>query len=61
VRFQKFALATAQRAENVDNPQVLENLMEAFMESPILVVYPMHPPHRKKTETERVLQQSQKI
>jgi UDP-N-acetylglucosamine 2-epimerase len=31
VRFQKFALATAHRAENVDNPQILKNFMEAFM------------------------------
>jgi len=43
VRFQKFALATAHRAENVDNPQILKNFMEAFMESPIPVVYPVHP------------------
>ncbi|MEM2439757.1 MAG: UDP-N-acetylglucosamine 2-epimerase (non-hydrolyzing) [Candidatus Bathyarchaeia archaeon] len=48
VRFQKFALATAHRAENVDNPQVLKNFMEAFMESPIPVVYPVHPRTEKR-------------
>ncbi len=48
VRFQKFALATAHRAENVDNPQILKNFMEAFMESPIPVVYPVHPRTEKR-------------
>jgi len=48
VRFQKFALATTHRAENVDNPQVLKNFMEAFMESPIPVVYPVHPRTEKR-------------
>jgi len=48
VLFQKFALATAHRAENVDNPQILKNFMEAFMESPIPVVYPMHPRTEKR-------------
>lgn len=43
VRFEEFALATAHRAENVDNPVVLKNFVEAFMESPIPIVYPVHP------------------
>lgn len=48
LRFEKFALATAHRAENVDNPTVLKNFMEAFMESPIPVVYPLHPRTKKR-------------
>jgi UDP-N-acetylglucosamine 2-epimerase (non-hydrolysing) len=48
IRFEKFALATAHRAENVDNPTVLRNLVEAFMEAPIPVVYPSSSPHTEE-------------
>lgn len=43
IRFEEFALATAHRAENVDNLVVLKNFVEAFLESPIAIVYPVHP------------------
>ena len=48
IRFDKFALATAHRAENVDDLAVLKNFMEAFAEAPIPVVYPMHPRTKKR-------------
>jgi UDP-N-acetylglucosamine 2-epimerase (non-hydrolysing) len=48
IRFGKFALATAHRAENVDNISVLENFVDAFVESPVPIVYPMHPRTRKR-------------
>jgi UDP-N-acetylglucosamine 2-epimerase (non-hydrolysing) len=48
IRFEKFALATAHRAENVDDFAVLESFMEAFAEAPIPVVYPMHPRTKKR-------------
>ncbi|MEM1565876.1 MAG: UDP-N-acetylglucosamine 2-epimerase (non-hydrolyzing) [Candidatus Bathyarchaeia archaeon] len=48
VRFKRFALATTHRAENVDNPQVLKSFVEAFTESPIPVVYPIHPRTEKR-------------
>lgn len=48
IRFKKFALATAHRAENVDNLPVLKNFVEAFAESPVPVVYPMHPRTKKR-------------
>lgn len=48
VRFEKFALATAHRAENVDDPAVLKNFIEAFAESPLPIVYPMHPRTKKR-------------
>ena len=54
IHFEKFALATAHRAENVDDPEVLKNLMEAFMESPIPIVYPMHPRTKKRLKQNRV-------
>lgn len=48
IRFSRFALATAHRAENVDDPVVLKNFVEAFAEAPIPVVYPVHPRTRKR-------------
>ncbi len=48
IRFDRFVLATAHRAENVDDLAVLKNFIEAFMESPVPVVYPMHPRTRKR-------------
>jgi len=43
-----FALATAHRSENVDDLTVLKNLMEAFAEAPLPVVFPMHPRTKKR-------------
>jgi UDP-N-acetylglucosamine 2-epimerase (non-hydrolysing) len=48
IRFEKFALATAHRAENVDDEAVLRTFMEVFAESPVPVVYPMHPRTKKR-------------
>jgi UDP-N-acetylglucosamine 2-epimerase (non-hydrolysing) len=48
IRFERFVLATAHRAENVDDLAVLKNFTEAFVESPVPVVYPMHPRTRKR-------------
>lgn len=44
----KFALATAHRAENVDNLSVLKNLMDTLQQSALPVVYSMHPRTRKR-------------
>lgn len=43
IRFKRFALVTAHRAENVDDRNVLESFVEAFTEAPIPIVYPVHP------------------
>ncbi len=48
IRFKKFALATAHRAENVDDLAVLQDLMEVFAEAPIPVVFSIHPRTRKR-------------
>ncbi len=48
LRFERFALATAHRAENVDDAAVLTGFMEAFAEAPVPVVYPMHPRTKKR-------------
>jgi UDP-N-acetylglucosamine 2-epimerase (non-hydrolysing) len=55
IQSDKFALATAHRAENVDNLTVLRSFMEAFSEAPIPVVYPMHPRTRKRLQQNRLL------
>jgi UDP-N-acetylglucosamine 2-epimerase (non-hydrolysing) len=48
IRFRRFALVTAHRAENVDDSVVLKNFVEAFSEAPIPVVYPIHPRSKKR-------------
>jgi UDP-N-acetylglucosamine 2-epimerase (non-hydrolysing) len=48
MKFDEFALVTAHRAENVDDPVVLQNFVEAFIEAPIPVVYPVHPRTQKR-------------
>jgi UDP-N-acetylglucosamine 2-epimerase (non-hydrolysing) len=54
IRFKRFAVATAHRAENVDNLKTLIGFVEAFEEAPIPVVYPMHPRTRKRLMQNRV-------
>jgi len=54
VRFKKFALATAHRAENVDDLTVLKNFMETFTEALIPVVYPMHPRTKKRLQQNKI-------
>jgi UDP-N-acetylglucosamine 2-epimerase (non-hydrolysing) len=46
--FDKFILATAHRAENVDNLIVLESFMDALAEASLPVVFPMHPRTKKR-------------
>lgn len=55
IHFDHFALVTAHRAENVDNPIVLRSFAEAFQEAPIPVVYPVHPRSRKRMRQMKML------
>jgi len=48
VKFDEFALATAHRAENVDDSDVLKNFTKALVELPIPVVFPIHPRTKKR-------------
>jgi len=43
LRFRKYVLATAHRAENVDDPSVLRAFVEVFQNLPLPVVFPVHP------------------
>jgi UDP-N-acetylglucosamine 2-epimerase (non-hydrolysing) len=54
IRFEKFALVTAHRAENVDDPAVLKNFVEAFTEAPIPIVYPVHPRTKKRLRQQKM-------
>jgi UDP-N-acetylglucosamine 2-epimerase (non-hydrolysing) len=54
VRFKRFALATAHRAENVDDLRVLNSFIETFAEAPIPVVYPMHPRTKKRLRQNKI-------
>jgi UDP-N-acetylglucosamine 2-epimerase (non-hydrolysing) len=53
-------LATAHRAENVDDPVVLRNFAEAFEEAPLPVVYPIHPRSRKRLRQQKLLRKLSK-
>jgi UDP-N-acetylglucosamine 2-epimerase (non-hydrolysing) len=55
VPFGEYALVTAHRAENVDDPAVLSSLMEVFEGSPLPLVYPMHPRTRKRLQENGLL------
>ena len=43
LRFKEYVLATAHRAENVDDPDVLRSFVEVFQDLPLPVVFPAHP------------------
>ncbi len=60
IKFDRFALATAHRAENVDDLAVLKNFIEVFAESPVPVVYPMHPRTKKRLRQNGLYAQVQK-
>jgi UDP-N-acetylglucosamine 2-epimerase (non-hydrolysing) len=61
VHFEKFALATAHRAENVDDEAVLRTFMEVFASSPVPVVYPMHPRTKKRLRQNKMYAQIKKL
>jgi len=54
IKFKKFALVTAHRAENVDNPTVLRDFVESFIHAPIPIVYPVHPRTRKQLHKQKL-------
>ena len=61
IGFEKFILATAHRAENVDDIEVLKNFIGAFAESPLPVVYPMHPRTKKRLRQNGLYSQVKKL
>ena len=61
VHFKKFALATAHRAENVDDLSVLKNFIEAFAEAPLPVIYPLHPRTKKRLRQSSLYKKVKKL
>jgi UDP-N-acetylglucosamine 2-epimerase (non-hydrolysing) len=61
IPFKTFVLATAHRAENVDNKSFLESLRAVFSKSPLPIVYPMHPRTRKRLQENHMLSQMEKL
>lgn len=61
IPFKTFALATAHRAENVDNVSVLESFMDVFSKATIPIVYPMHPRTKKRLKENNMLGQMEDL
>jgi UDP-N-acetylglucosamine 2-epimerase (non-hydrolysing) len=60
IRFDKFVLATAHRAENVDDINVLRNLISIFVESPLPIVCSLHPRTRNRLRQHGMFAELQK-
>jgi UDP-N-acetylglucosamine 2-epimerase (non-hydrolysing) len=61
IRFEKFALATAHRAENVDDLSVLKSFLEVFERAPLPIVYPMHPRTKKRLHQNKLYARIKKL
>ena len=61
IPFKKFVLATAHRAENVDDAAFLESFIEVFANSPLPIVYPMHPRTKKRLQENNMLARIEKM
>lgn len=61
IPFKEFILATAHRAENVDDLSVLKNFIETFAEAPLPVVYPMHPRTQKRLRQNNLFSKVEKL
>jgi UDP-N-acetylglucosamine 2-epimerase (non-hydrolysing) len=61
IPFKTFALATAHRAENVDDVAFLESFIDVFSKSPLPIVYPMHPRTKKRLQENNMLSQMEKM
>ncbi len=61
VPFKDYVVATAHRAENVDDINVLESFIEVFSKSPLPIVYPMHPRTRKRLQENNMLSTVEKM
>ncbi|MGQ4834352.1 MAG: non-hydrolyzing UDP-N-acetylglucosamine 2-epimerase [Candidatus Asgardarchaeia archaeon] len=48
IRFSEYVLVTFHRAENVDNKETLKTLVNAFIESEVPIVIPIHPRTKKR-------------
>lgn len=56
IKFKNFSLATVHRAENVDDPETLKGIVDAFIDSPIPIVFPAHPRTLKRLKQQQLLE-----
>jgi UDP-N-acetylglucosamine 2-epimerase (non-hydrolysing) len=56
IKFKKYLLATLHRVENVDDPKTLKGVINAFLDSPIPIVFPAHPRTTKKLQQLQLLE-----
>lgn len=61
IPFKTFILATAHRAENVDDIEFLKSFLEVFSKSPLPIVYPMHPRTKKRLQENNMLSQMERM
>jgi UDP-N-acetylglucosamine 2-epimerase (non-hydrolysing) len=61
IPFKTFILATAHRAENVDDATFLESFIEVFSKSPLPIVYPMHPRTKRRLQENNILSEMEKM
>jgi UDP-N-acetylglucosamine 2-epimerase (non-hydrolysing) len=61
IPFKTFILATAHRAENVDDIEFLKSFLEVFSKSPLPIVYPMHPRTKKRLQENNMLSQMESM
>ncbi|AHF81262.1 non-hydrolyzing UDP-N-acetylglucosamine 2-epimerase [Thermococcus paralvinellae] len=60
LKSKKYLLATVHRAENTDNRKNLENIIEAFIESNELIVFPAHPRTQKYLKAYNLIEKVKK-
>lgn len=60
LKSKEYLLATVHRAENTDNRKNLENIIEAFIESGELIVFPAHPRTQKYLKAYKLLKKLEK-
>lgn len=60
IPFDEYILVTAHRAENVDDPFISKNIVEALIESPLPIVYPIHPRAKKRFKEFSLLKKIEK-
>jgi UDP-N-acetylglucosamine 2-epimerase (non-hydrolysing) len=61
ILFDKFALATAHREENVDDLAILRTFAGVFAESPVPVVWPIHPRTKKRLRQNKIYARIRKL
>ena len=60
IKFKEYCLATAHRAENVDDSKVLCDFIDTFGRCPVPVIFPVHPRTRKLLDSSNLCEKIEK-